>query len=65
MTNMTNPSAFIDAYMQNLKTAGDQKVAYEMTELQYMQQHNLPDPKYKCWDTFRRMKNRMIKKNRK
>lgn len=61
--NMTTQSGFITAYMINLKIANDQRLAYEMTEVQYMELHNVDSPKYKCWDVFRRVKNRALKNN--
>jgi hypothetical protein len=56
-----SPRGFINRYMQNLNDSATQIEAYERTEAEY--KIIFGRQKYSNYESFRRVKNRMMKSN--
>jgi hypothetical protein len=58
--DLINPQGFMRAYFENLKNHTTSRLAYEQTEAQYMKHHNTSVRKYTSFESFCKVKNRMM-----
>jgi lipoate-protein ligase A len=58
--DMISPTGFIKAFFENLKKFETSAQAYEHTEQEYMDTHNTTSRKYASYQSFMKIKNRLM-----